>query len=245
MHLLVTRPEAEAQALRAQLQALGQTVTVDPLMRIETIPIPADALQGCVGTIATSRNGLRALAASPAISAARGLPLLAVGPGTAALARDLGFADVTAGKGTGAELVPLIVERARMLSGPLAHVRGEEVAFNLKEALSGHGIELLELIAYRSIPADALRTETQKLLAEGKIDGVILMSPRTATIFAGLIRAAGLEKPARGLVLLCLSKAVAAAAEPIASARVEVAETPDMEGMLSAVTRVATLWSGV
>lgn len=245
MHLLVTRPEAEADAFRARLEALGQTVTVEPMLRIDILPIAPDALQGSAGIIATSRNGLRALADSPAIEAARRLPLIAVGPGTAQLARDLGFTDITTGPGTGAELVPLIAERAAALDAPLTHIRGEEVAFDLRTALSRRGIALRELIAYRSVPADALGQNTQKLLANGKVDGVILMSPRTARIFARLIGAAGLEKAASGLVLLCLSKAVAAAAEPIGAARVEVADTPDMEGMLSTVTRVATLWSGV
>lgn len=245
MHLLVTRPEAEAAAFRAQLEALGHVVTIEPLLLIDTFPIARDALRGTAGIIATSRNGLRALADSPAIGAARGLPLVAVGPGTAQLGRDLGFAEVITGPGTGAELVPLVVEMAGTIGGPLTHVRGEEVAFDLRAALSGRGIELRELVAYRSVPADALGQNTQKLLTDGKVDGVILMSPRTAGIFARLIGVAGLEKATCNLVLLCLSKAVAAAAEPIGSARVEVADTPDMEGMLSAVTRVATLWSGV
>lgn len=245
MHLLVTRPEAEAGTFRDKLEALGQTVTVEPVLRIDPLPIPAYVLQGAAGLIATSRNGLRALAESPALDLARELPLIAVGPGTAQFARELGFIEVSLGPGTGAELVPLVVATARRLAGRLVHVRGEDIAFDLRTALIAHGIALGELVAYRSVAIDALAPETLKLLADGKIDGVILMSPRTAMIFARLVRTAGLEKAARNVVLLCLSKAVAAAAEPIGSSRVEVADTPDMDGMLSTVTRVATLWSGV
>lgn len=245
MHLLVTRPETEAAAFRAQLEALGHTVSLEPLLRIEHLPIDVDALGGSAGLIATSRNGVRALAASPAFSVARELPLIAVGPGTAQQARDLGFLDVTTGPGTGAGLVPFIVERTGNLGKPFTHVRGEEVAFQLRSALAARNIELRELIAYRSIPAQALQPQIRGLLEEGQIDAVILMSPRTGTIFARLITAEGLDRAAGKLVLLCLSPAVAAAAEPISPARVEVAKSPDLEGMLSAVTRVATLWSGV
>ncbi len=245
MHLLVTRPESETAAFRAQLEALGHTVTADPLLRIEYLPIATDALEGSGGLIATSRNGLRAIAASPAIDTARRLPLIAVGTGTAQLAADLGFTEVITGPGTGAELVPLIVEKCRDRSAPMTHIRGESVAFDLKTALQERDIPLRELVAYRGASADALAPETRDLLLAGKIDAVILMSPRTAGIFAQLATEAGLREEARRLAFLCLSPAVAAATEPLSPTRVEIAKSPNLEGMLSAVTRVATLWSGV
>jgi uroporphyrinogen-III synthase len=245
MHLLVTRPASEAAAFAARLEALGHTVTTEPLLRIEFLPIAADALQGAGAIIATSRNALGALAATPAIEAAGNLPLIAVGPGTAQLAREIGFEDVLTGTGTGAGLVPLIEECAAGLTGPAVHIRGEEVAFDLKSALGTRGVDLREIVAYRTVPAEALSPATVKLLADRAIDGVILMSPRTATIFATLVAMAGVHKAAQDLGILCLSPAVAAAAEPIGAARVVVAGAPDLEGMLSAVTRVATLWSGV
>jgi uroporphyrinogen-III synthase len=55
----------------------------------------------------------------------------------------------------------------------------------------------------------------------------------------------GLREAAGKLVFLCLSPAVAASVEPLAPGRVEVSESPNSAAMLAAVTRVATLWSGV
>lgn len=241
MHVLVTRPEADAGTLRAQLAALGHKVTVDPMLRVETLPIAADALEGAAGLIITSRNGLRALAASPAMAAAKGLPVFAVGPGTAELALEHGFAKVVAGKGTGAELVPILVEAAPSLGGPLLHIRGQEVAYDLRQALGAHAITAREIMAYRTIPAEALRPDTRELLQRGEINAVILMSPRTGAVFARLITQAGLEQTARKLVLLCLSAAVAATVEPLSAARIEIADAPNSADMLAAVTRVATL----
>ncbi|MEI9902400.1 MAG: hydroxymethylbilane synthase [Hyphomicrobium sp.] len=142
MHLLITRPQTEAAAFRAELEALGHKVTVEPLLRIEFLPILAEALSDTAGLIATSRNGLRALAASPGRRRSKGAAALRRrGPAPRKLARDMGFTEVTTGPGTGAGLVPLIVERAETLSRtqntPLAHVRGEDVAFDLKTALAG------------------------------------------------------------------------------------------------------------
>lgn len=245
MRLLITRPEPDADALRAQLEALGHQVTCEPLLSIEHLPIAAGGLGDAAGLVVTSRNGLRALAASPAMAAALPLPLLAVGPGTAALARELGFTRITEGGGTASELVPAIAETARSVNGALMHVRGEQVAVDLKGALRSHGVELREIVAYRAVPAQALRPPTRELLASGAIDAVILMSPRTGAIFAQLVAVAGLREAAQNLVFLCLSPAVAASVEPLAPVRVEVADHPSSAGLLSAVTRVATLWSGV
>ena len=245
MHLLITRPEPDADAFRAQLEALGHQVTAEPLLTIEHLPLAVGALGDAAGLVVTSRNGLRALAASPAIAAAQKLPIGAGGPGTAALARELGFTRITEGGGTATELVPVIADVSRNVNGTLVHVRGEQVAVDLKGALRGQGVELREIVSYRAVPAAALRPRTRELLASGGIDAVILMSPRTGATFARLIAVAGLREAAKKLVLLCLSPAVAATVEPLAPARVEVADGPNTAALLSAVTRVATLWSGV
>ncbi|MFA5900417.1 MAG: uroporphyrinogen-III synthase [Hyphomicrobium sp.] len=245
MHVLVTRPEADAGPLRAQLEALGHRVTVDPMLRVETLPIAPDALAGAAALIFTSRNGVRALATGPAMSEARQLPVFAVGPGTAQLALEQGFAEVTTGKGTGAELVPILVEAAMSLKGALVHIRGKDVAYDLRQALATHAIAIREIPAYRTIPAQAFRPNTLELLQSGEINAVVLMSPRTGATFASLIANAGLENPAKKLVLLCLSVAVAKTVEPLGAARIEVANAPNTVDILAAVTRVATLWSGV
>ena len=245
MHVLITRPEPDADAFRAQLETLGHRVTSEPLLTIEYLPVAADALDDAAGLVVTSRNGLRALAAGPAMATAQLLPIAVVGPGTAALARELGFARITEGSGTATELVPVIADAARTLGGPVTHVRGEQVAVDLKAALRTRGVELREIVSYRAVPAAALRPRTRELLASGDIDAVILMSPRTGTIFARLVAAAGLREAAQRLVLLCLSPAVAASVEPLAPVRVELADGPNSVALLSAVTRVATLWSGV
>ena len=245
MHVLITRPENDAAASRGELEALGHTVSVEPLLTIRALPVPADALKGVVALVATSRNGLRSLFADAAFDAARKLPLIAVGPGTASLAQDLGFTRVTVGKGTGADLVPVIVATARELGGPIAHIRGRDVAFDLRGAVQGQGVSLREIVSYEAVPAERFQPQTRDLIASGAVNAVILMSPRTGSIFNRLAHAEGLSRAAQSLGFLCLSPAVAATIEPLGAARVEIAERPDAAAMLAAVTRVATLWSGV
>lgn len=245
MHVLVTRPEPEAAACKAKLEALGHEVSVEPMLRIEHLPIAEDALAGAAGVIVTSRNALRALAASPALAAALKLPTFAVGPGTAGLARTLKFERVVAGEGSAADLVAIITGATGRMPGPFVHLAGETVAFDLEKPLAAQGVEVRKIDAYRALPAQSLSEPTKKLLKNRAIDAVILMSPRTAKIFSRLVADAGLAENARSPAFLCLSPAVAVSLRELAPDRIVVAERPNSEAMLDAATRVATLSSGV
>lgn len=245
MHVLMTRPEPDAAELAAKLRALGHKVSIEPLLSIEPMPIKADQFEGAQAIVATSRNGLRALAGSGALPAALELPIFTVGPDTAALARTLGFRRVIAGAGAARDLVPLIASNADRAKGALVHVAGETVAFDLSAPLAAHGITVRKLTAYHAEAARSFSPRTAQMIAAGAIDAVILMSPRTACIFAQLVWAGGLAERARRLTCLCLSQSVAQELRDLAPARVEIAPEPNAAGMLAAAVRVASQSTGV
>lgn len=245
MRVLLTRPEPDAGELSARLAALGHEVKAEPLLQIVPLPIEAGAFADAQAIIVTSRNGLRALAASKALEEARALPVFAVGPATAALARDSGFANVIAGAGAARDLVPLIAAHCDASEGVLAHVAGEALAFDLAAALAQEGLTVRTLAAYRAEPAAALSGETARAIAEGGLDAVVLMSPRTAEIYAELVDAAGIGEAARHLACVCLSPAVAARLAGLAPARVEIAAEPNATALLAALAKVATHFTGV
>jgi uroporphyrinogen-III synthase len=245
MYVLVTRPEPDPAELKAALESLGHEVSVEPLLAIQSLPFPAVAFEGARGVIVTSRNGLRALAGSAALARAAKLPIFSVGPATAALARVLGFEQIIAGEGSASDLVPLIADSKIGEAGPLVHVAGEEVAFDLAAELAASGVKVRKVTAYRAVAVPSLTPHTAQAIAGGSLDAVILMSPRTAAIFAQLIGRAGLEEPARRLAYICLSANVAAALGDLAPARVNIAVRPNSSAILDAVGRVATHSSGV
>ena len=70
MRLLVTRPEEDAVAFKAHLIAQGHQVTIEPLLVINTDDADEIDLEGAQAIMATSRNGLRALAKSGKLDAA-------------------------------------------------------------------------------------------------------------------------------------------------------------------------------
>jgi uroporphyrinogen-III synthase len=245
MHVLVTRPEPDASATRAQLEALGHEVTVEPLLQIEPLPIDAEAFAGAQGLIATSRNGLRALAAGSALTAARTLPIFTVGPGTAELARTQGFHRIIESGGAARDLVPLIASRADPAGGPLVHAAGEVPALDLAAALTEHGIAVRTLTAYRAVAAERLTPSTAQRICDGAIDAALLMSPRTAAILARLVASAGLTEQARRLTFLCLSQGVAEELRGLAPPHVEIAAEPNSAALLAVLARVATQSPGV
>jgi uroporphyrinogen-III synthase len=245
MHVLVTRPEPDASETRAQLEALGYEVTVEPLLQIELLPIDAGVFEGAQALIATSRNGLRALAASGALAAAQTLPIFTVGPGTAELARRQEFQQVIEGRGAARDLVPRIASVADAAGGPLVHVAGETLAFDLAAALAGYGVAARTLTAYRAVAAETLTPQTAQKIADGTIDAALLMSPRTAAIFARLVASAGLSERARGITFLCLSQGIAEALAGLAPQRLEIAAEPNSTAFLAALARVATQSPGV
>lgn len=245
MHVLITRPEPDARELKDALEALGHAVRVEPLLVIEPLPIAADAFADAQAILVTSRNGLRALAASPALSGALKLPLFAVGSGTSELARSLGFQRVIAGTGGARDLVPLIATNTDRAKGPLVHVGAETLAFDLVGALSAQGIAARKLTAYRALAVASLSVQTEQQILSGAIDAVLLMSPRTAAIFAQLVATTGLTESVRRVTCVCLSKAVADALGGLSPARIEIATEPNSSAMLAAVAQVARQSTGV
>jgi uroporphyrinogen-III synthase len=157
-----------------------------------------------------------------------------VGDATAEEAQGLGFADVTIGPGTGAKLAKLIASEYEPGRGALVHLSGETVAFDVKSALEAAGFTVRRCLLYRAVPEAALPAEVLRLFEAGALDGVILMSPRTAKTFAQLVARHGLVTQANGLVCYCLSEAVAEAVRPLGG-RIRVAAHPREEEVLALV----------
>ncbi len=88
MRLIITRPEEDALPLKARLDSLGHAAILAPLLKI--VPrsqafVPPLAYQlVCI----TSANALRFLQVEDRLKT---VPLLAVGPPSLAMAREIGF----------------------------------------------------------------------------------------------------------------------------------------------------------
>ncbi len=237
MHLLVTRAPPDAERQADELRARGHEVSVEPLLGVEFLDTGRLPLKGVQALIATSRNGLRALARNEALGRAARRPLFAVGPATAAMAAALGFSDIRQGEGTASALAELVVEACKPEEGALLHLAGERLAADLRGQLETHGFSVDQPRLYRTIPASALSGGIREAVASGDIEGVLVMSPLTARTWADLLIGAGLREAGQGIRHFCLSQAVADGLAGLGAVAIDIAETPREDDLLALVAR--------
>ena len=232
MRALVTRPREDADEISRLLRARGIEPVAEPLLTIEPVPKAKIALDGVQALLATSRNGVRAVAAATPV---RDIPVFAVGASTAALAREAGFATVESADGDSDALEALVAARLDPGRGALFHGAGKAVAGNLAEGLSDRGFEVRRAVLYDAVPAAALSPSVEKSLRQGGFDLVLFFSPRTAETFVILLRDAGLETACTSVTGICLSSAVAQQLGDLTWRALSIAERPNMGSMIAAV----------
>jgi uroporphyrinogen-III synthase len=231
MHALITRPLEDAKPLAELLAGRGVECTVEPLLEIAPHPEAAVDLEGVQTLLFTSANGVRAFAAK---SSRRDLKVLTVGDGSATVAREVGFNDVTAAAGDVDALAALVIRELDPKAGPLFHGAASVLAGDLQGKLEQAGFTLRRVVLYEAKTASALSPETRMNLALGGIDMVLLFSPRTARTFAELWRSADAPSLAKSTAL-ALSAAVAREIADLGWQRIETASSPDQPAMLSLV----------
>ena len=240
MHVLVTRPEPDAAELqgaargaRARGRASSRCCAIEPL------PIEAERVRR---RARRHRDEPQRLAGACRERGARGgdwrFRSSRVGPGTAELARELGFQRVIAGEGSARDLVPLILgcqdRRARARSCTSPARRSPSISPPSFAPAASRCARSSPIAPWPRNTLDACKRRSA--IADGTLDAVILMSPRTATIFAELVRKAGPRgagPPARLRVPVgkCRRRATATS-HPT---RVNIAVRPNSSAILEAV----------
>ncbi|MGI9525138.1 MAG: uroporphyrinogen-III synthase [Hyphomicrobiaceae bacterium] len=233
MKIWVTRAEQDAAVLRANLIAQGHEVVVEPLLKVQFLELDKTELNDVQALIATSRNGVRAAAASADDDFVRQLPLFAVGPGTASTARALGFVRTISGSSKAKHLLKIIERHTSVNGGPLLHLAGANLAFDLAGRLQEIGYHVLQPTVYIAHASQQLSAKFLPQLAAGDIHAVILLSPRTAHTYVKLIEAHQLVRCAQRLTHYCLSEAVADQLFALSARRVVVAGRPNLDELLS------------
>ena len=100
------------------------------------------------------------------------------------------------------------------------------------------GFSVLQPVVYHARPIEELSEGTVERLRRGEIDGVLLLSPRTAATFAQLLRRHGLFDAARRLTCFCISRATADQLADVPAFAIEIAEAPNLQEVLALTLRV-------
>ncbi|MBV8190544.1 MAG: uroporphyrinogen-III synthase [Alphaproteobacteria bacterium] len=240
MRVLITRPEREATALAAALGERGHTVVIAPLFHLQVLHPPTGfeaTLAACQAVLLTSANGARALAEA---THQRGRRVLAVGDTTATTAEGLGFSAVTSAAGDGAALAELVRQRLDPKAGPLLHVCGTEVGFDLVETLGGNGFEVHRVALYEARQADRLPASATAALQARALDIATFFSPRASALFGELVTGANLGDALRPVTAVAISPAALAPLAALPFKAAIAAERPTRQAVLDEVDRLAT-----
>ena len=228
MRVLVTRPAEDGAEIAQRLAEMGHEAILAPLFRLEFHAGPPLALDDVQAVLATSANGVRALAAR---TQSRDVPLFAVGPQTAAAAQKVGFIRIRNAAGDARALAASTREWADPASGPLLHVAGEGAPGVLADALTAMGFQVRRENLYRVIAATELPSAVVRALAQGQADAALFFSPRSADIFAACVRRAGLTT--KNLIALCISENTAKIFDRNDFLEIRVAPAPNQDSILS------------
>ena len=222
MRVLITRPKDDATEFESLLRERGHEPVTEPLLSIVCDDGPAIDVERYGLVVFTSANGVRAAARR---MHARSTPVLAVGPATSAEARKAGFTNIatSAGEGTSGILEHLKAHPS-LLSRPMLHISGTDVAGDLSSMVAGIGANLDRLQLYRAVATTGLSDGLREQLINGTLDAATFFSPRTAKIFCDLVQAAGLAATSGHMAACAISSNAANSLKTLTFRKVLVAQ---------------------
>jgi uroporphyrinogen-III synthase len=228
MRVLITRPQEDAVKIAALLKARGLEPVVAPLLEVRFHHRPEISLDGVQAVLATSANGVRALAQR---TNRRDVPIFAVGPQTEQEARSHGFASVRNAEGDARTLAVAAAEWTSPANGSLLHVKGAEADGALAALLEGRGFEVRSAVLYDVAPI-AMPEDTRRLLTDGKIDAALFFSARSARVFAE----DAITFDLANVIAACISHSTAAALSLLVFREIRVAEKPNQDALLACLS---------
>jgi len=222
--ILITRPEPGAAETARAVKSLGWEPVLAPALTLAALPFKTPPR--CQALVITSRAAARAL-----LPAA--LRVIAVGEATAAEARLRGFMDVQAASGDALALAALIGATLKPQDGALCLAVGEGYALDLAQALRAKGFRVIRRVVYAARPSAELPELAREALREGGIHAALFTSPRSVQETIRLLRAAGFQDRAHGIIALALSPRIAAALGALPWAEIRIAARPDHAALLA------------
>lgn len=226
-YILITRPEPDASAFARMLETAHIPTLCEPLLTI-TQKLSANDKLGSrqwQGIIITSKHAEAVLRRIPNHTT---IPCFSVG--SSPLTKNA--ACYTAPDA--ASLAEHVVRETNPNGEPLLYLRGEHVAFPMKETLRTHGLNTEEVIVYTAEASQSLSYRTIEAIQMQHIGVVTFFSARTAETFCALIEKEGLGKYCKHLTALCISNHVADIAQKLSWNAVKVASSPNQEAMVDA-----------
>lgn len=215
--LILLRPEPGLGASAERARQLGLDVIAVPLFRVEPVAWQVPDPAGYDALLLTSANAIRHGGAG--VAQLKPLPVHAVGPATAAAARDAGFAVASVGEGGVGEVLARLPTELRLL-----HLAGQD----RQDVAQNHRIDVR--VVYRSAAiADPALPPLEAMV-------IAVHSPRAGA------RLADIAGSRRGASIAAISAAAARACGP-GWRSVDIAAKPDDASLLALAARLCQISS--
>lgn len=230
MKVLVTRPEPDATMVAKELRSRGHDPLIAPLVDVVEYQYSLPKAQQISACIVTSRNGIRALSRATDY---RKFLLYVVGSGTEEEAKANGYTKIIVGPGDASGLCKKICKELSPDEGPLIHISGMHVSYDICDELSRYGYDAERIVLYDIKPKPELPYVAAKAFREKELDAILLFSPRIAHIFVKLVCDAGLQENAIHFDVFCLSRNVAETVRKLNWRKVYISKAPNQISILS------------
>ncbi|MHB8331666.1 MAG: uroporphyrinogen-III synthase [Candidatus Dormibacteria bacterium] len=240
LRVLVTRAQDQAQALSTLLEAEGASPVSIPVMRLHPL-LSESRLEelrrslregGFDDLVFTSANAVRLLLAGVPAEARPSLRVFAIGPGTAASLRALGWRAEELPQGFIAESLAASIVALGVAGRRLLLPRAQGAREVLPELLERAGASVEVVSLYRMQPELAAQASLQLALRQGDLDWATFTSGSSVDCFLELAQDVPLPPQC---AVACIGPITAAA---LRRARIEpqvVAPTHSMEGLVEAL----------
>jgi len=228
LRILVTRPREDGEDIARRLAAMGHQTLLAPLLSVKFLDGAAPDLAGIQAVLVTSANGARALARR---TPNRHAAIFAVGPQSAAAAREAGFLRVQSATGDAATLAQAVARWADPRAGILLHAAGEEASNALCERLTAQGFHTRRENLYRMEKAARLPEQAVQAIRQSEVDAALFFSPKSAALFAECVARDGLATDR--LIAVCISANTAAALGKLTFAEIRIAAAPNQDALLT------------
>ncbi len=228
MRILVTRPAEDGVQTARLLAQMGHEALLAPLLTVKFSAGAPLALDGVQAVLATSANGVRALARRTGV---RDVAMFAVGPQTAEAAAQAGFLRIRNTEGDAAALAAAVPGWADPAGGALLHAAGEDVSGQLVETLTASGFRVRQQVLYGVEPARHLPAAVIGALQENSVQAALFFSPRSARIFADCVARAAVSTA--GLLAVCISANTAQSLRGLDFSEIRIASAPHQAALLA------------
>jgi len=240
MHLLVTRPEADAKELITLLEQAGHKVSHFPLLEIQyrlQVALPDNHFQA---VLITSANGARAFGGHNQKKAFAECLAITVGPASAKAARDAGFSNVVeACRGDVIGVIDYVRGNLNPQDGGLLYASGAMTRGDLVGELSASGFSVERAVLYEACPVTKMPENFCNFSEVDKLDGVLLFSPRTAKIWLSVTKGCFSTAEMAKMKHYCLSENVAKIIDQGLGnfSDIIICEKPDVQSMLQVLSK--------